>query len=80
MARRHSRPGVLWRTNSFGSQSADEARFVEAMMTVVATLKQQHRNVLVSMTEVGQAATAGAPAPSLLPHAPVTHEDLPAVA
>src|SRR5215831_6215158 len=79
-AERAIRPGVLWRKNSFGTQSADGSRFVEAMMTVVATLKQQHRNVLAYMTEVGQAATVGAPAPSLLRHAPVTQEDLPAVA
>src|SRR5215211_1826229 len=59
-AERAIRPGVLWRKNSFGTQSADGSRFVEAMMTVVATLKQQHRNVLASMTEVCQAATAGA--------------------
>jgi transposase len=39
-------PGVLWRKGSFGTQSAAGARFVEAMMTVVATLKRQHRNVL----------------------------------
>jgi transposase len=79
-AERAIRPGVLWRKNSFGTQSADGSRFVEAMMTVVATLKQQHRNVLAYMTEVCQAATAGAPAPSLLRHAPVPQEDLPAVA
>jgi transposase len=79
-AERAIRPGVLWRKNSFGTQSADGSRFVEAMMTVVATLKQQHRNVLAYMTEVCQAATARAPAPSLLRHAPVPQEDLPAVA
>ena len=37
------------------------------MMTVVATLKQQHRNVLAYMTDVCQAAYAKTPAPSLLP-------------
>ena len=66
-AERAIRPGVLWRKGSFGTQSAEGSRFVETMMTVVATLKQQHRNVLAYMTEVCQAAYAGAPAPSLLP-------------
>lgn len=45
-AERALRPGVLWRKGSFGTQSAQGSRFVEAMMTVVATLKQQHRHVL----------------------------------
>jgi transposase len=79
-AERAIRPGVLWRKNSFGTQSADGSRCVEAMMTVVATLKQQHRNVLAYMTEVCQAASAGAPAPSLLPDSTETQADLPAVA
>jgi hypothetical protein len=38
-AERAIRPGVLWRKGSFGTQSAEGSRFVEAMMTVVATLK-----------------------------------------
>jgi transposase len=79
-AERAIRPGVLWRTGSFGTQSADGSRFVEAMMTVVATLKQQHRNVLAYLTEVGQAAYLGVPAPSLLPCDPAPQEELPAVA
>jgi len=79
-AERAIRPGVLWRKGSFGTQSVTGSRFVEAMMTVVATLKQQHRNVLAYMTEVCQAAYTGAPAPSLLPCDPETQEELPAVA
>jgi transposase len=42
-AERAIRPGVLWRTGSFGTQSTPGSRFVEAMMTLVTTLKQQHR-------------------------------------
>ena len=45
-AERAIRPGVLWRKGRFGTQSAEGSRVVEAMMTVVATLQQQHRNVL----------------------------------
>jgi len=79
-AERAIRPGVLWRKGSFGTQSAQGSRFVETMRTVVATLKQQHRNVLAYMTEACQAAYTGIPAPSLLPHHTETAEDLPSVA
>jgi transposase len=66
-AERAIRPGVLWRKGSFGTQSAEGSRFVEAMMTVVATLKQQHRNVLDYLTDACQKTLRGDPAPSLLP-------------
>ena len=61
------RPGVLWRKGSFGTHSADGSRFVEAMMTLVATLKQQHRHALTSLTTACEAALQGQPIPSLLP-------------
>ena len=66
-AERSIRPGVLWRTGSFGTQSAEGSRFVESMMTVVATLKQQQRNVLEYLTAACAAALRGEAAPSLLP-------------
>jgi transposase len=66
-AERAIRPGVLWRKGSFGTHSQEGSRFVEAMMTVVATLKQQHRNVLDYLTAVCEAALRGEMAPSLLP-------------
>jgi transposase len=66
-AERAIRPGVLWRKGSFGTQSPEGSRVVEAMMTVVATLKQQHRNVLDYVTAACEAALWGGPAPSLLP-------------
>src|SRR6266540_818594 len=66
-AERAIRPGVLWRKGSFGTQSADGSRFVEAMLTVAATLKQQQRNVLEYLTAACQAALCGEAAPSLLP-------------
>jgi transposase len=37
MAERSIRPGVQWRKGSFGTQSEAGSRFVESMMTVVAT-------------------------------------------
>jgi len=61
------RPGVLWRKGSFGTQSAAGSRFVESMMTVVATLKQQQRHVLPYLTAACEAALRGEPGPSLLP-------------
>jgi transposase len=58
---------VLWRKGSFGTQSAEGSRFVEAMMTAVATLKQQHRPVLTYLTAACAAALYGEPIPTLLP-------------
>jgi len=66
-AERAIRPGVLWRKGSFGTQSAEGSRFVESMMTVVATLKHQKRNVLEYLTAACEAALRGEAAPSLLP-------------
>jgi transposase len=66
-AERSIRPGVQWRKGSFGPQSEDGSRFVESIMTVVATLKQQKRNVLDYLTAAHEAALRGKAAPSLLP-------------
>ena len=66
-AERSIRPGVQWRKISFGTQSEEGSRFVESMMTVVATLKQQQRNVLAYLTAAHEAALRGEAAPSLLP-------------
>jgi transposase len=66
-AERSIRPGVLWRKGSFGTQSAAGSCFVESMMTVVTTLKQQQRNVLEYLTAACEAALRGEAAPSLLP-------------
>jgi transposase len=64
------RPGVLWRNSSFGTQSEAGSRFVERIMTVVSTLKQQKRNLLDYLTEACQAANDGQSAPTLLPTLP----------
>jgi len=58
---------VLWRKRSFGTQSQAGSRFTERIMTVVATLKQQHRNVLDYLVEACEAANWGKSPPSLLP-------------
>jgi transposase len=75
-AERAIRPGVLWRKGSFGTQSAEGSRVVEAMMTVVATLKQQHRNVLDDITAACEAALRGEAAPSLLPTPDVLNQGI----
>ena len=66
-AERSIRPGVQWRKGSFGTQSEAGSRFVESMLTVVTTLKQQNRNVLDYLIAAHEAALHGAPTPSLLP-------------
>lgn len=66
-AERALRPGVLWRKGSFGTHSAAGSRFVERVMTVAATLKQQQRNVVDYITRACDAALRGEPVPTLLP-------------
>ena len=61
------RPGVLWRKNSFGTQSIRGNVFVERMMTVTMTCRLQGRSVLQYLTETIQAHTMCQPKPSLLP-------------
>ena len=66
-AERSLRPGVLGRKGSFGTQSEKGSRFVESMMTIVTTLKQQQRHVLAYLTAACEAALWDEAAPSLLP-------------
>jgi transposase len=65
-AERTIRPYVLWRKISFGTQSARGNLFVERMMTVTATCRQQRRNVLEYLTAAIQAHLRGDQVPSLL--------------
>jgi transposase len=71
-AERALRPAVLWRKNSFGSQSQRGSLFVSRMLTVVTTLRAQNRPVLDYLVEACRAARQGQPAPSLLPVASST--------
>jgi transposase len=66
-AERALRPAVLWRKGSFGTQSDGGARFVERLLTVTATCKQQGRSVLGYLTAVCTAAQFGHPIPALFP-------------
>jgi transposase len=60
------RHAVIWRKLSFGTQSAGGSRFVETILTVVETCRQQSRSVFAFVTEAVQAHIAQQPSPSLL--------------
>ncbi len=66
-AERALRPAVLWRKNSFGSQSEAGSLFVSRMLSVVTTLRSQNRPVLDYLVDACRAARQGQPAPCLLP-------------
>ena len=66
-AERALRHGVIYRKLSGGTASEHGSRFVERMLTVVATCRQQEINVLDYLTRCYQAHLDGQPAPSLLP-------------
>ena len=61
------RPAVLWRKGSFGTDSERGSRFVERILTAVATLRLQKRNVLEYLTAACEARLHGTRPPSLLP-------------
>ena len=67
-AERALRHGVIYRKLSGGTDSEAGSRFVERMLSVVATCRQQDINVLGYLTRCYQAQLEGKPAPSLLPN------------
>ena len=69
-AERAVRHGVLYRKTSHGTHSEEGSRFIERILTVHATLRQQRRNVLEFVRDACQAALLGIQAPSLLPQEP----------
>jgi transposase len=71
-AERALRHGVIYRKLSGGTASEPGSRFVERMLTVVATCRQQDINVLEYLTRCYQASLDGQPAPSLLPSGSAT--------
>jgi transposase len=66
-AERALRHGVIYRKTSGGTDSEAGSRFVERMLSVVATCRQQNINVLDYLTRCYQAHLDGQPVPSLLP-------------
>jgi transposase len=63
------RHAVIWRKLSFGTQSAAGSRFVETILTVAETCRQQRRNLFVFLSETIQATQAHRQPPTLLPGA-----------
>jgi len=66
-AERALRPAVIWRKNSFGSQSQAGSLFVSRMLTVATSLRAQNRSVLEYLVQACRASRQGLSAPSLLP-------------
>lgn len=65
-AERPLRSAVLWRKGSFGNQSDGGARFVERILTAVATLRKQGRAVLSFLEAAIRARLGRRTPPSLL--------------
>lgn len=74
-AERALRHAVIWRRISGGTDSAHGSRFVERVLTVVATCRQQGRNVLDVLTTCFEAHARGQTPPSLLP-VPTVNSDV----
>jgi transposase len=66
-AERALRHGVIYRKLSGGTAGEAGSRFVERILTIVATCRQQEIHVLDYLTRCYQASLDGQPAPSLIP-------------
>jgi transposase len=66
-AERALRGPVLWRKGSFGTDSAGGSRFVESILTAVASCRQQGRDVLAFVTACCEALRHNTTPPSLIP-------------
>jgi transposase len=66
-AERALRHAVLWRKTSYGTESEAGSHFVENILTVVATCRQQGRNVLEYLTACCRTSLDGGLPASLLP-------------
>jgi transposase len=71
-AERALRHAVLWRKSSYGTDSENGSRFVERILTLSATCRQQGRDVLETLTACIAAHQANNLPPSLLPEKPST--------
>ncbi|MBX6316340.1 MAG: transposase, partial [Isosphaeraceae bacterium] len=65
-AERALRHGVIWRKTSHGTDGEAGSRYVERVLTVVATCRQRARDVLGFLAACFRARFEGRPAPSLL--------------
>jgi len=66
-AERTLRRAVIWRKVSFGNHSEAGCRFTERILTVVQTLRMQHRPVLDHLRQALTAHRAATPLPALCP-------------
>ena len=66
-AERVLRHAVIWRKLFFGTQNAAGSRFVETLLTIIETCRQQKRDVLDILTTALEAQNHATPTPSLLP-------------
>ena len=69
-AERALRHAVCWRKTSHGTASAGGSRYVERMLTVLGSCRQQERGVLAFLTDCVRAERNGSAHPSLLPVTP----------
>lgn len=65
-AERSLRHAVIWRRLSFGTQSAGGSRFVETLLSIIETCRQQSRNVFDYVTKAVTARFQRRTCPSLL--------------
>lgn len=72
-AERTLRHAVIWRRSCFGTDSAVGSRFVERILSVVATCRQQRKNVLDLLTQAIVAQRNRHAGPSLLPSVQKAH-------
>lgn len=72
-AERALRHAVLWRKTSSGTDSAVGGVFVGNLLSIVATCRQQERNVLEFLTQCCQSYVQGTKPPSLLPQGSGCH-------
>jgi transposase len=66
---RSLRHAVIWRKLSFGTQSAHGSVFVERMLSVIETCRQQKRDLLTYLSQAVRCHFAHQTPPSLLPEA-----------
>jgi transposase len=67
-AERALRHAVCWRKMSYGTDTAFGSRFVERILTVIESCRQQGRHLLSYLLETIHASRNGTPAPSLIPN------------
>ncbi|OWK39103.1 Mobile element protein [Fimbriiglobus ruber] len=66
-AERELRHAACWRKTSYGTDSARGSRYVERILTVIASCRRQGRNILALLTAAVTADRNGIERPSLVP-------------